>query len=78
MLDHPLNFDQSLTNQFNGKTENEILPVLSNYELRGRRVEKSVIPETKYETLTFKHFFPKLIKTYRIFDFSLRRDHKQI
>ena len=42
------------------KTEDEIVPVLSTYGLRGRRVEKSVIPETKYETLKFKHFFPKL------------------
>ncbi len=46
------------------QTEDEIVPML----------EKSVIPETKYETLTFKHFFPKLIKTFRIFDFSLKRD----
>ena len=37
-------------------------------------MEKSVVPETKYETLTFKHFFPKLIKTFKVFDFSLRRD----
>jgi hypothetical protein len=52
------------------KTEDEIVPVLSTYELRGRRVEKSVIPETKYETLTFKHFFSKLIKTFKIFDLN--------
>ena len=56
------------------ETEENIDHVLGSYVLRGRRVEKSVIPETKYETLTFKHFFPKLIKTFRNFDFSLRRD----
>ena len=56
------------------QTEENILPILGSYELRGRRVEKSVVPETKYETLTFKHFFPKLIKTFKVFDFSLRRD----
>ena len=56
------------------QTEENILPILGSYELRGRRVEKSVVPETKYETLTFKHFFPKLIKTFKVFDFSLKRD----
>jgi len=56
------------------QTEENILPVVGSYELRGRRVVKSVIPETKYETLTFKHFFPKLLKTFNFFDFSLRRD----
>ena len=46
------------------------------YELRrGRNIVKNVIPETKYETLiTFKHFFPKLLKTFSNFDFSLRKD----
>ena len=33
-----------------------IPPILGSYELRGRIVEKIVVPETKYETLTFKHF----------------------
>jgi hypothetical protein len=56
------------------QTEENILPVVGSYELRGRRVVKSVIPETKYETLTFKHFFPKLLKTFSFLDFSLRRD----
>ena len=55
------------------QTEENIVPV-GSYELRRRRVVKSVVPETKYETLTFKHFFPKLLKTFNIFDFSLRRD----
>ena len=58
----------------NDQTVEGFLPVLGTYELRGRRVEKSVIPETKFETLTFKHFFPKLLKTFKIFDFSLRRE----
>jgi hypothetical protein len=47
------------------------------YELRGggRTLVKSIIPETKYETLTFKHFFPKLSRTFRSLDFSLRKTH---
>ena len=32
------------------------------------------MPETIYETFTFKHLFPKLLKTYKNFDFSLRRE----
>jgi len=56
------------------QTVEGFLPVLGTYELRGRSVKKSVIPETKFETLTFKHFFPKLLKTFKIFDFSLRRE----
>jgi hypothetical protein len=35
---------------------------------------KNIIPETKYETLTFKYFFPKLLSTFKRFDFSLRKD----
>ena len=35
------------------QTEENIPPILGSYELRWRRVEKSVVPETKYETLTF-------------------------
>jgi hypothetical protein len=54
------------------ETEENFDHLLGSYELRGRRVEKNGIPETKYETLTFKNFFPKLIKTFRNFDFSLR------
>ncbi len=56
------------------QTEESVPPNLGSYELRGRRVGKSVVPEIKYETLTFKHFFPKLIKNFKVFDFSLRKD----
>ncbi len=39
----------------------EIIPSQVVYELRkGRTLVKNIIPENKYETLTFKHFFPKL------------------
>ena len=41
---------------------------------RGRTLVKNVIPETKYETLTFKHFFPKLLNTFKHFDFFVRKD----
>jgi hypothetical protein len=40
---------------------------------RGRTLVKNVIPETKYETLTFKHFFPKLLNTFKHFDFCQKR-----
>jgi hypothetical protein len=53
----------------------EIKPSQGVYELRrGRTLVKNIIPETKYETLTFKHFFPKLLNTFKNFDFSLRKD----
>jgi hypothetical protein len=41
---------------------------------RGRTLVKSIIPETKYETLNFKHFFPKLLRAFKSLDFSLRKD----
>ena len=44
------------------------------YSLRGRTIIKSIIPETKFETLTFKHFFPRLLKTFKHFDYTLRKD----
>ena len=45
------------------------------YDLRrGRTLVKNIIPETKYETLTFKHFFPKLLSFYKHLDFSVRKD----
>ena len=50
----------------------EIIPSQGVYELRN--LVKNIIPETKYETLTFDHFFPKLLNTFQIFDFSLGKD----
>ena len=45
------------------------------YDLRrGRTLVKNIIPETKYETLTFKHFFPKILSFYKHLDFSVRKD----
>ena len=41
---------------------------------RGRTLVKNIIPETKYETLTFKKFFPKLLSVYKHLDFSTRKD----
>jgi hypothetical protein len=35
---------------------------------------RNIIPETKYETLTFKHFFPKLLSFFKHLDFSVRKD----
>jgi hypothetical protein len=52
----------------------KIQPIQEAYSLRGRTIIKSIIPETKFETLTFKHFFPRLLKTFKHFDFTLRKD----
>ena len=52
----------------------KVLPIQEAYSLRGRTIIKSIIPETKFETLTFKHFFPRLLKTFKHFDFTLRKD----
>ena len=38
---------------------------------RGRTIIKNKIPETKYDTLTFKHFFPKLLKSCKHLDFAV-------
>ena len=51
---------------------NHQLKVIMNS--RGRTLVKNIIPETKYETLTFKYFFPTLLSTFKSLDFSLRRD----
>jgi hypothetical protein len=52
----------------------KVQPIQEAYSLRGRTIIKSIIPETKFETLTFKHFFPRLLKTFNHFDFTLRKD----
>ena len=41
---------------------------------RGRTLIKNKIPETKYDTLTFKHFFPKLLKSCKQLDFAVSKD----
>ena len=41
---------------------------------RGRTMIKNKIPETKYDTLTFKHFFPKLLKSCKHLDFAVSKD----
>ena len=35
---------------------------------------KNKIPETKYDTLTFKHFFPKLLRLCKHLDFAVSKD----
>jgi len=51
----------------------KVQPIQGTYSLRGRTIIKSIIPETKFETLTFKHFFPRLLKTFKHFGFTLRK-----
>ena len=56
-------------------TELNKSPPQGVYELRrGRTLVKNIIPETKYETLTFKYFFPELLSTFKSLDFSLGRN----
>jgi hypothetical protein len=55
--------------------EQHVEQTVNVYNLRrGRTLVKNKIPETKYETLTFKHFFPKLLSFYKHLDFSVRKD----
>ena len=55
--------------------DKELEQTVNVYNLRrGRTLVKNIIPETKYETLTFKHFFPKLLSVYKHLDFSTRKD----
>jgi hypothetical protein len=54
------------------KSTNELTQ--ATYELRGGTIIKNKNSETKYETLTFKHFSPRLFKLFKHFDFSLRKD----
>jgi thiamine kinase-like enzyme len=57
------------------KLENLTIQTQDVYNLRrGRILVKEIIPETKYETLTFKHFFPKLLNTFKHFDFFVKKD----
>ena len=35
---------------------------------------KNLIPESKFETLTFKHFFPRLLNTFNHLDLTQIRD----
>ena len=54
---------------------NECMQTQDVYNLRrGRLLVKKTIPETKYETLTFKYFFPKLLNSFKHFDFFARKD----
>jgi hypothetical protein len=52
----------------------KVQPIQGAYILRGRTIIKSIIPKTKFENLTFKHFFPRLLKTFKHLDLTLRMD----
>jgi len=51
--------------------ESQSQEVQETYYLRNGPKKKKVIHKTKYELLTFEYFFPKLLKTFNSFDFSL-------
>ena len=49
---------------------NEYMQTQDVYNLRrGGLLVKKTIPETKYESLTFKYFFPKLLNSFKHLDF---------
>jgi hypothetical protein len=53
----------------------EVLPIIPEEDyinLRTGKKARQKFSETKFETLTFKHFFPKLLRTFSYFDYSLR------
>ena len=63
--------DELATEQY-GIKDNPIQtkPTLDVYTLRkGRIIEKNIIPDSKFGKLTFKNFFPRLLKTFNKFDF---------
>ena len=48
--------------------EKQVEKTVNVYNLRrGRILVKNIIAETKYEPLTFKHFFPRLLLAPRFF-----------
>ena len=53
-------------------------PTIATYNFRKGNKAKAVIPKTKYETLTFRHFFPRLLRIFQYFDFALRKDSFKI
>ena len=54
------------------ETLEEVAPEV--YKFRNGDKIKNIIPITKFETLTFKHFFPRLLKIFRHINFKLRKD----
>ena len=49
-------------------------PTIATYNFRKGNKAKAVIPKTKFETLTFRHFFPRLLRIFQHFDFALRKE----
>jgi hypothetical protein len=57
----------------------QAVPPQDFYSLRkGRTILKNKIPDSKYERLSFKYFFPRLLNTFKNFDFNLRSDSFRI
>ena len=53
-------------------------PTIATYNFRKGNKAKAVIPKTKFETLTFRHFFPRLLRIFQYFDFALRKESFKI
>ena len=51
-----------------------IEPIQEFYNLRNRVKPKTKIPDTKFELLTFKYFFSKLLKIFNKFNYSVRTE----
>jgi hypothetical protein len=49
----------------------------ASYDLRNGAKVKNSLTKTKFETLTFGYFFPRLLLAFQHIDFSLRKDSFQ-
>jgi hypothetical protein len=49
----------------------------ASYNLRNGAIVKNSLTKTKFETLTFGYFFPRLLLALQHIDFSLRKDSFQ-
>ena len=54
--------------------ESKVVLSVNFYELRKGIKIKSTIPDTKFDSFTFKNFFPILLRTFKNFDFTLHKN----
>ena len=55
-------------------TQDTSKPIPAVFKFRKGDKAKNLIAESKFETLTFRHFFSRLINTFNHLDLTLRRD----
>ena len=54
------------------ETLKEVAPEV--YKFRKGDKNKNIIPITKFETFTFKHFSPRILKIFRLINLKLRKN----